>query len=273
MKQLPATAIRDLVEGDLLKSCDVLLMHTKHSPRAWLIRTGTHSYWNHALMVHVVEDANGGHDRTLIIDPKMSGLEVDEVTYYLQRPERYDAGVKRLEQGWFQNQEESSDQCCRDRVLQLALTKVTENLESGNFWRPVLKALRQIALPFHLGATGSGTANRHGIGAARVGKPMDVTAYTCSGFVQWCYYQSVCQIPGESGMDKSRLQEVIFNPHIESQVTSDYQLLSTTPADLAASNKLSWKYIIKDGVVWEVSSGEEVNLICEPVKNKMISTG
>lgn len=44
-------------------------------------------------------------------------------------------------------------------------------------------------------------------------------------------------------------------------MNSENELLSTTPADLANSDKLTWKYIIKDGVVWEVSSKDEVNSI------------
>ena len=67
-------------------------------------------------------------------------------------------------------------------------------------------------------------------------------------------------------MDKSRLQEVIFNPRIESRVASDYELLSTTPGDLADSNRLSWKYIIKNGIVWEISSVEEANQLCKSGK-------
>lgn len=253
MKQLPATAIRDLVEGGLLKSCDVLLMHTKRNPRACLIRLGTRSYWNHALMINVARDTSCGRIRTLIIDPKMSGLEVEDVSYYLQKPEKYDVGVKRFEQGWFQSQQ-ANGMCCRERVLGLALSKVSEPPRSGRTWRSVHRLLRQFKLVFH--------KKRERL-VSRPDKPLDVTAYTCSGFVQWCYYQSACQIPGESGIDKSRLQEIIFNPHIESQLPSDYELLSTTPGDLANSDKLSWKYVVKDGVVWELSIGEEADQLCK----------
>ena len=84
-------------------------------------------------------------------------------------------------------------------------------------------------------------------------------AYGCGGFVQWSYHQGLSQVLNES-QDRIRLADVIFNPRLVEPVTQ-YDLLSTTPADLARSNKLSWKYIIKDGVVWEASSEEEVSLI------------
>jgi hypothetical protein len=68
----------------------------------------------------------------------------------------------------------------------------------------------------------------------------------------------------ESGADRARLKEVIFNPRIKKRVTT-FELLTTTPADLANCNELSWKYIIKNGVIREVSSGEEEKLITESV--------
>ena len=39
------------------------------------------------------------------------------------------------------------------------------------------------------------------------------------------------------------------------------RLLSTKPADLANSDRLAWKYVIKNGKVWEVSGKEEVDTI------------
>ena len=60
--------------------------------------------------------------------------------------------------------------------------------------------------------------------------------------------------------DKTRLKDIIFNPRLVEPITQ-HDLLSTTPADLARSDKLSWKYVVKDGVVWEVSNEEEVSSI------------
>jgi hypothetical protein len=88
-------------------------------------------------------------------------------------------------------------------------------------------------------------------------------AFTCGGFVQWCYYKGVSQLVEEGSADKSKLKEVLFNPRVKKKVTP-FELLTTTPADLANCDKLSWKYIIKDGLIREVSSGEEANLITVP---------
>jgi hypothetical protein len=259
MRRLAATAMVDMAEGRLLKSCDVLLLHSKRNPRAWLIQRGTHSYWNHALMIHVVDEAALERQRVLIIDPKMSGLKIDEVGYYLQSPDRYDVGVKRFEQEWFQNDPGTAGMCCRARVLELALRKVNDSLpRSGQTWRAVTRFLRHFKLAFHLKQQmeprGQQSSNTRG------NEPLDVTAYTCSGFIQWCYYHAVAQALQNNSLIKDRIRETIFNPRL-SMEADDYGLLSTTPADLARSDKLVWKYLVKNGVVWEVSNEEEINSI------------
>ena len=88
---------------------------------------------------------------------------------------------------------------------------------------------------------------------------MKISAYSCSGFVQWSYYEGVSRVLKES-QDKTRLQDVIFNPSLVEPVIP-HDLLSITPADLARSYNLSWKYIVKNGEVWEVSNEKDVDII------------
>lgn len=64
----------------------------------------------------------------------------------------------------------------------------------------------------------------------------------------------------EGSLDKSRIQDVMFNPRLAGEATEN-ELLSTTPADLANTDKLSWKYIIKNGEVWKISSKYEADTI------------
>ena len=66
---------------------------------------------------------------------------------------------------------------------------------------------------------------------------------------------------GETGdTDDQKRQDVIFNPEI-GQDDSEEVLLSTTPADLANSDKLTWKYIVKNGVAWEINRREDVDSV------------
>ena len=57
-----------------------------------------------------------------------------------------------------------------------------------------------------------------------------------------------------------KLRDVVFNPEVRHD-DSEEALLSTTPADLASSDKLTWKYIVKDGNVWEVNDQNEVDSV------------
>ena len=94
-----------------------------------------------------------------------------------------------------------------------------------------------------------------------IARKLDINAYICSGFVQWAYYRGVRKVLEETDdADSEKLQDVIFNPEI-GQDDSEEVLLSTTPADLADSDKLTWKYIVKDGLVWEVSRQEDVDSV------------
>ena len=91
---------------------------------------------------------------------------------------------------------------------------------------------------------------------------MNINTYICSSFVQWAYYKAVSQIRDEDKSETPEIQEIFFNPRFEGDVTSD-EMLATRPADLARSDKLNWKYVIKDGDVWEVSSENDVNTILQ----------
>ena len=228
-----------------LKPLDIMLVHTKRSLWGWLIRFGTRCYWNHALMVYTVEKTEQGYGAVMVIDPKTSGnIEWDCAARYLDRLNKYDVAVKRLEAGWFQSDYVADKLSFRSRICNIALNEVDVKLGSklGEF---IDRIIRQIVLVFRF---------------LHIVRPIQLKAFTCGGFVQWCYYQGVSQTLAESGVDRARLKEVIFNPRIKKKVTP-FELLTTTPADLAKCDKLSWKYIIKDGVTREVSSTAEVRSI------------
>ena len=260
MRKLEGTAMAELVEGGRLRRADILLVHSKSGFWERLIQFGTRNYWNHALVVYEVRNPNQGYETTSIIDPKAAGdVEIDNIAHYLERPGKYDVAVKRLEAEWFNNDCEADGLHCRNRVCEIAFGEIGSKQDSIVTWRFFRRILRQITLAYHFVWRKIRTAKK-GIRLPPVDRSFNVSDYSCGGFVQWCYYKGVSQVLDEDGVDKSRLQEAVFNPRLAGQIT-EYELLFTTPADLASSDRLSWKYIIKDGVVGEVSSEEEVNLI------------
>ena len=78
-------------------------------------------------------------------------------------------------------------------------------------------------------------------------RPLNINTYASRGVLQWPYYKEVVKIIIEDGLAEYRLQEVGFSPCLFDEV-SDSGLLSMTPADLAKSDRLCWKCVIKGGV-------------------------
>lgn len=243
-----------------LKAADILLVHKKRNLWAWVVRFATRCYWNHALMVCAIEKPERGYDTILVVDPKTAGgIEMGCAAQYLGSPGKFDVAVKRLEADWFQNDHEADELCFRRRVCDIAVREV-DTKGSSKLAKLIRKTIRQITVIYRFVLLKIKTPQTE-IHIPQIVRPLDFRAYTCSGFVQWCYYEGVSQILNESGVNKPRLlKEVVFYPRLKKRVTS-YKLLTTSPADLANCDKLSWKYVIKDGVIREVSSDEEVRQI------------
>lgn len=254
----------ELVEGCRLKCADILLEHSRGSLWGWLIRLGTGSYWNHTLMVCAVRHPGQGHDTTLVVDPRMGGIHIRSIAHYLERLKSCDVAVKRQEIDWFQDESEAEPRYGK-MVSDFASRKIDDKSVSMFALGSVRRVLRRLTLVYRFIRQRRKPIKPRKIRSTRAGKPLNVNVYSCSGFVQWSYYRGVARVVDRGGLDKFRLQQVIFNPRLVGEV-NDHDLLSTTPADLANSNKLSWKYVIKNGVVWEVSREEEVNSILESGK-------
>jgi len=255
MQKLEGTAITELVEGGKLKRADILLAHSKRSCWGGLIRIGTHCYWNHAFILYMVRNPDQGYDETLIIDPRMGVIHLDNIAHYLGNPRRYDLAVKRLDKEWFQNDSNVGGLSYCQTVCGIALREVADKSDT-RIVRISRGVLRQVRLAYRFIRRRIKYPKPGKKRLSPITKRLMISAYGCGGFIQWSYYLAVSRILEES-QDKNRLQDVTFNPRLIEPIRQ-YDLLSVTPADLARSDKLSWKYVVKDGVVWAVSSKEEV---------------
>ena len=263
MHKLEGTAISELVENSRLKTADVMLSHYKRSLWGWLIRLGTRSYWNHAFIIYMVKDPNKGYDKSLIIDPKMGSIHTDDIAHYFENPNRYDVAIKRLDKEWFQNDGNVGGLPYCRTVCDIALRETADKFDT-RLVRVWWRLLRQVRLAYRFARRRIKYPRPDKKRLSPITKRLKINAYSCGGFVQWSYYQGVSLVLKKS-QDKTILQDVIFNPRLVEPVTQ-YDLLSTTPADLARSDNLSWKYVVKDGVVWEVSNEKEVSSILKSGK-------
>lgn len=252
MKRLEGTAVEELVRGGKLNQTDILLSHSRGNLWGWVVRLGTRNYWNHASMVYPAKD----EQKTTVIEARGYVVGIHDITEYLENPARYDVAVKRLETGWFQDAPEACGSY-RESVCEFASRRIDDPSES-RLWRTVI---RKTVRPFRVGRRF--LFHRRKVrdetkAVKRVNKLLRTHAFSCSGFIQWAYYQGVAEVCSELGLDDAKLREVVFNPRSPEEIT-EYDLLTTTPADLARSRKLSWKYVVRDGVVWEVSGADEAD--------------
>ena len=255
MKNISSSKNKDTAKNFKLEAADILLVHTKRSLWGWIIRRGTHCYWNHALMVYSPGSPDRGYSDTLVVDAKTGGtIEMDRLRKYLQKKDKYDVAVKRFELDWFRGYGKQHSSDLRDRICSIAANEAVDKGSSSllEIMRQITRQARIIIRHFRHKIFGKKKSPKLGWGV----RPREVKAFTCGGFVQWCYYKGVSQLRKGQRVDKSKQKEVIFNPRAKKR-NSPYELLTTTPADLARCRDLSWKYIIKDGLIKEFTGYKE----------------
>lgn len=250
-------AMEELVEGGKLKRADILLTRTKGSLLGALIRFGTKSHWNHALMVYTIKDEKQGYNSTFIIESGGSGIDVHNIAHYLERLDKYDVCVKRFEPDWFNDDTPSNGLYYRRKVRGFALQEIDDKYDHRMIISIATRILRQIILGILFPVQRLRRPEKRKVQIRRIAG-LDINAYICSGFVQWAYYKAVSKLIEEGKLGEECLQEIIFNPRIGG-LSTENDLLSTTPADLANSEKLAWKYVIINGNIKSVSSRAEVD--------------
>ena len=228
-----------------LRPADILLVHTHRSLWGWVIRHGTHCYWNHALMVYSTDEAGQDYQDTLVIDAKTDGsIVLRTLSYYLSQPDKFDIAVKRLNDDFLDNDglADLLGNICKTAANEvqvefaMRITRFNNQLfrQLTVIWRYIRKKLHKACtqpnLPWNT-------------------RPSQVKAFTCGGFVQWCYYMGI------SGLDENNRdykKDLIFNSRVADNPTP-FDLLTTTPADLANCDKLLWIYVVKHGVTYSHS--------------------
>lgn len=252
---------RDL-SGCRLRAADIVLVHTKRSLWGWIIRFGTRCYWNHALMVCADMDAEESPDGASAIDARTDGRVVaDRVGKYLGRSDKYDVAVKRLEAEWFQEGNRLSQSRFRGRICHMAMNEA-DSRTGARLTELVNQTVRQVTVMYRF--VRRKVRGVHAPPSLPWSiRPAQWKSFTCAGFVQWCYYKGVAQMLADGDEGQTRLEGILFNPRVRWQPTP-FELLTTTPADLANCDKLSWKYVIKDGVLREIAGSADASLMAMP---------
>ena len=86
------------------------------------------------------------------------------------------------------------------------------------------------------------------------------TSFVCSGFVQYGFLAAISRLIQTRELPREALQQVLFKPGLQPDAVPE-EILATSPEDLAATDRLTWKYAIRGGRVYEVGSYEQVRNI------------
>lgn len=233
-----------------LNRCDVVLCSGKR-PYSRLIRWATKSLFSHAAIVFLIPDREQGFNNTFILESNSKGVDLTNLAHYLvHEASSYDIAIKRCEAEWF---EVDVRKQVRGHML--------------NF----IKAKYDFRTLSKLGRT---TLRRILFGLQRLRRKSfkEALRYTedefvpsrfiCSGFVQYGFCATVEPLERDGKVPQGALQQVAFKEGISSS-DDGAVILSTTPADLAKSDKLAWKYAAVRGRVYQVTSEDEVNRLLD----------
>jgi hypothetical protein len=200
-----------------------------------------------------------------VIEAATDGVDLTDLRDYIADKSAFLA-VKRFKKVWF-------DQNKQSRVRGLLLDKIKA---SYNYW-----AVGHIARNLWFGVERSVRGDKTTIQSFRERDWTAPNEFICSGLVQVGFVEAIIEYIKSDQLPPTALNEVVFEPVAatrlperedwayldpESSKTTavlfrkqNFDVLeSATPEDLAASDKLEWLYFIKDGLVYKVSSYDEV---------------
>ncbi len=234
-KQFPMTvkaffddADRYLNRGDILLSRSPLLASR-------LIRFASNSFFSHAALVFLLPQHREHFTNTFVIESLFKGVGIANLeTYVSGRNPIEDVGILRMEGEGF-------TQDFFKRANGILLNEVNKPYDFPRLWR--------IAFSTFFGLQQAVQRLQRRPNIYRRWMPRQ---FICSGFIQFGYFQAA----QNDGIDTKRvvLRRGVVNP-------SPDEMMGTTPEDLATSDKLTWKYAIRRGWVYEAASYEEAKRV------------
>ena len=238
-----------------LQKADILLTHGR-GPVSSLIRFGTRSHWNHAVIVFVLSDeASGkprGYQRTFIIEAQAHGIDIHPIDKYLKK-EKQDMAILRLP-------EDVVPASIREDFLRRVRGFALEEIDAG-YGFPAIgniikRLLGRIARPLAFIA-GSVKLLFRTPGVSEV-----VNRWICSGIVQYAYYRACFGAKPASGdiwdpyfADRSNRAKVVVNSDLRLAIEGDLsyddataRLKLTTPAHFALAATYGQLYTVAQRV-------------------------
>jgi hypothetical protein len=280
--------IEEFLSGDYLQRADVILTQRAWDPVSFAIRTATNSEFSHAAAIYSIGGHDPGISSTWVIEAITGGVDLTRLDTYLKDKSTVVA-IKRLDQPWFQDE-------LQNQMRGEMLEKIDAGYGYGiiaDYARSYLFA----ALSAVMGRREaletvfrSDEKNATDVTAA--------SGFICSGFVQFGFVTATIRFIEQGKLEPWYLNEVLFDdgvekrpakngeaktaldwlpkkedlealpPEARTSIVNDVlpevekslqaEIFALQPEDLARSKRLAWQYLVKDGMVYRVSSYDDV---------------
>lgn len=255
MNKLNYMTVEEFLSGNNLKRADVMLSRNKKAFFSRLIMWATKSSWSHAALIFVIPRPESGFDNTFVIESIGDGVDITDLRYYLEEHSKeYDVGIKRLERDWFTNEGEGL--AIRKMVRGQMLNSIKAKYDLGKIFDIGKMILGRIIFGVKVRFSGLEKTMEK---ASKKGRRVP-SQFICSGFVQYGYYNAIKGLIVDEKLSEEKLGEVIFNPRF-GDGSNENVLLSTSPEDIASTENLKWKYMIRNGKVYEIDSADKIKEI------------
>ena len=233
--QFPMTVKAFFADADAFLARGDILLSRSPTFASRLIRMISGHFFSHAAVVFLLPQGLEHFAHTYVIESLFKGVGIGNLEAYVGgRNPIEEVGILRLEGRGFN----------RDffkRANGTLLNEVNKPYDFSRLW--------SVAIASVFGVHRVVLRMRNSPNIYRRWYPRQ---FICSGFIQFGYYEA-------AKIDKISMDRVILINGLNNPTTD--QMMGTTPEDLATSDKLKWKYVIRRGWVYEAADYAEAKKI------------
>ena len=268
--------IEEFLAGGHLYVGDIVLYARSGNLLSAFVKWATGSEFSHAGMIYYTPKQDEGFEHHFMIEADQNGVDLSPIKPYMQDP-AVTIAILRMpaSKSWL------DQDLCQEMRGQLMET-IADTYDFGTIERLASEITKTSLFGIESMVRGS----RITVAAMRKRKPSSLPhAFICSGLVQVGYTFACLQAIKRGEVRPEVIKDTVFRNDLvdwfepqwshfttEGKVEQAEELYrnfvgdleATTPADIAFSQNLEWRYLSTNGRVWRVNSAAEANEIVRP---------
>lgn len=254
--------------ADPLRRMDIFLTRNRRNFLSRIISWSTRCYWSHAAVTFLIPDERTDFRNAFVIESAGPGVDVQKASKYFDTSDLYDFAIVRFNPGWLSAPTPESEAIRRD-----ARGRLLENIDAQ------YDRARILGIAYHLlfrrtAHTMRLVRERYRRRAPTVRRRIQPpNEYICSGFVSYAFYETAWRLDQADGGE--RWKDALFHPAFRtadpdrfSDEEIDDLVLSTSPGDIARSDRIDWKWVVLAGEAHRVSSRGEAEQLVQRVRGR-----